>query len=342
VVFYALLGYALSLPKEDAVLALVLLFAARIGAGISGATIATAQAVIADCTPPEKRKHGMALIGAAFGIGFTLGPILGGVALPFFPGKHWLVGAIASVLSLGALLFGLARLPETLQTGGHRAARKLINFDAIRWALATPAIAPVVWTFFLASLGFASFEVTLSLFVGDALNLDEAHTFWIFAFVGTILMLTQGVLYRRLANRVSEATFMAMGLALMGLGVLALGGVSWLASHPDRPEFGPLLGLTLPVLAVSVVGFAFLTPSAQALISRRSPADRQGEILGVNQSASAMARILGPVCGLALYKATATHLLPYAFGSALLLLMLPLIPRIRRAEAPFASLGQNA
>ncbi len=334
VVFYALLAFALSLSKDNAKLALVLLFAARIGAGIAGATIATAQAVIADCTPPERRKHGMALIGAAFGIGFTLGPIIGGsaLALPSLRDQHWLVGTIASVLSLGALLFGLARLPETLQTGGHRAARKLINFDAIRWALANPAIAPVVWTFFLGSLGFASFEVTLSLLAGDSLDLDEAHTFWIFAFVGFVLMLTQGVLYRRLANRVSEATFMAMGLALMGIGVLALGGVSWLASQPDHPAFWPLLGLTLPVLAVSVVGFAFLTPSAQALISRRSPADRQGEILGVNQSASAMARILGPVCGLVLYKATDTHLLPYVFGATLLLLMLPLIPRIRRGD----------
>jgi len=332
VVFYALLAFALAQPPAKAGLALILLFAARIGAGIAGATIATAQAVIADCTPPERRKQGMALLGAAFGIGFTVGPIIGGVSLPFFPGQHWLVGAIASVLSLCALVFGLLRLPETRLAGGHRAARKLVNFDAVRWALATPAVAPVVWTFFLASLGFASFEVTLALLVGDSLGLDESHTFWIFAFVGAVLMLTQGFLYRRLANRVSEPTFMAMGLALMALGVLALGGISWLAAQPDRPSFGLLLGLTLPVLAVAVVGFAFLTPSAQALVSRRSPGDRQGEILGVNQSASAMARILGPVCGLALYKATPNHLLPYIFGAALLVLMLPLIPRIRRAE----------
>jgi MFS family permease len=281
----------------------------------------------------------MALIGAAFGIGFTLGPIIGGVALPFFPGQHWLVGAIASVLSLGALVFGLLRLPETRKSGGPSAARKIINFDAIRWALANASIAPVVWTFFLASLGFGSFEATLALLVRDTLGLDEAHTFWIFAFVGFVLMLTQGVLYRRLANRVSEPTFMAMGLALMGLGVLALGGISWLASQPERPTFEALLGLMLPVLAVAVVGFAFLTPSAQALVSRRSPADRQGEILGVNQSASAMARILGPICGLALYKATPAHLLPYAFGAALLLFMLPLIPRIRRGDEPVVPEG---
>ncbi len=83
-------------------------------------------------------------------------------------------------------------------------------------------------------------------------------------------------------------------------------------------------------LAVAVVGFAFLTPSAQALISRRTPAEKQGEVLGVNQSAAALARILGPLFGNTLYQMTPTHMLPYLFGAGLLVLMLPLIPRIRR------------
>jgi MFS family permease len=83
-------------------------------------------------------------------------------------------------------------------------------------------------------------------------------------------------------------------------------------------------------MTLAVIGFAFLTPSAQALISRRTDAAKQGEVLGVNQSAAALARILGPIFGLTLYALTPTHLLPYAFGAALLLLMLPLLPRIRR------------
>jgi hypothetical protein len=91
-----------------------------------------------------------------------------------------------------------------------------------------------------------------------------------------------------------------------------------------------LYGLLFFALTSAVVGFSFLTPSAHALISRRTDASRQGEILGVNQSASALARILGPVLGVTLYKSTANHLLPYAFGAGLLLLMLPLIPKIRR------------
>jgi MFS family permease len=86
----------------------------------------------------------------------------------------------------------------------------------------------------------------------------------------------------------------------------------------------------LGCLALAVVGFALLTPSAQALVSRRSDPAKQGEILGANQSASAMARILGPFVGLVLYKLEPSHILPYFVGAALVLVMLPLIPRVRR------------
>src|SRR5437868_10338493 len=119
VVFYSLFGYALSLaPRAEAPLALALLFVARIGAGIAGATISTAQAVIADCTPPEKRKHGMALIGMAFGIGFTFGPLLGAGSLRLFADRHEVIGYTAAGLSLVALCLGLLLLPETRRAGG--------------------------------------------------------------------------------------------------------------------------------------------------------------------------------------------------------------------------------
>jgi MFS family permease len=331
VVFYALLGYALSIPaREAAVLALVLLFLARIGAGVAGATIATAQAVIADCTPPEKRKHGMALIGAAFGIGFTFGPLFGFASLSWFPDHHEVVGYTAAALSLIALLLGIRLLPETRTTGAAPSERRrLLNWSATTRALGSAAIGPVILTFFLATLGFGAFEVTLALLLKDALGFGDQNSFLIFAFVGFVLVLTQGFLYRRLARRVTEPTFMGVGIVLMAVGVAGLGALSWLAAGQSASQEA-LMGLLFASLAAAVVGFAFLTPSAQALVSRRTDVDKQGEILGVNQSAAALARILGPVCGVTLYKSTATHLLPYIFGAGLLLLMLPLIPRIRR------------
>jgi hypothetical protein len=145
-----------------------------------------------------------------------------------------------------------------------------------------------------------------------------------------VLVLTQGFLYRRLARKLSEPTLMLIGIVLMGGGVGCLGGVSYIAATTSDPP--GLLALLFVALTAAVMGFAFLTPSAQALVSRRTDASRQGEILGVNQSASAMARILGPVLGVFLYKLTEDHLLPYAFGAGLLLLMLPFMPRIRRGS----------
>jgi MFS family permease len=330
VVFYTLFGYASDLPLTVAALALTLLFVARLGAGIAGATIATAQAVIADCTPPERRKHGMALIGAAFGIGFTFGPLVGFAALTWFPLYRGAIGYAAAALSFVALVLGVILLPETRRFGAAPPLdRKWFNWQGVRIALRNPAVAPVVLVFFLSTLGFGSFEVTLSLLNKDALHLSNNHNFLVFAYVGFVLMLTQGFLYRRLAKRLSEATFIAIGIVLMALGVGSLGAVSWLALSGPY-DFRLLLGLLLASLTLAVVGFAFLTPSAQALISRRTDPGKQGEVLGVNQSAAALARILGPIFGLTLYGLTPTHLLPYGFGAALLLLMLPLLPRIRR------------
>src|SRR5207245_7421888 len=115
---------------------------------------------------------------------------------------------------------------------------------------------------------------------------------------------------------------------LMWLGVAGLGVATWIADQ--QAGFGNVLAIMLVSLAVAVTGFAFLTPSVQALISRRSDPAEQGEVLGVNQSASAMARILGPLVGLTLYRLEPSHLLPYAVGACLILLMLPLLPAIRR------------
>jgi MFS family permease len=330
VVFYTLFGYATSLdPSWAAGLAMVLFFAARIGAGISGATISTAQAVIADCTPPERRKHGMALIGAAFGIGFTFGPLIGFGSLWIYNALP-MIGYTAAGMSLIALLLGLRMLPETrtFGTGPTIGRRALLDWSGIRFAITNPAIGPVILVFFMASLGFGAFEVTLALFLKDVFGLTEDTSFLFFAYVGVVLMLTQGLLYRRLASRVSELAFMTTGICFMAVGVALMGSISYLVSEGYE---GPgLMGSLFAALTAAVMGFAFLTPSAQALISRRTPDAHQGEILGVNQSAAAMARILGPVFGLLLYHSEPHHLPPYVAGAALLVLMLPLLPRIRR------------
>lgn len=325
IIFYALFGFASTLPPESAPLALFLLFAARVGAGICGATIGTAQAVIADSTSLENRSRGMALIGAAFGIGFTFGPLVGFGALTFFPEQAGATGYISAALSLFAFVIGLLKMPETRVPGGHSASRKIFDVPAFKAVLATPALGPIIFVFFLATVGFGAFESTLAMINQDVLKFGKTSNFLLFAYVGFTLSMANGV-YRPLSRRLSVYFFLTAGILLMGSGVASLAGITWISRNNILSDF--LIPLMMISLTISVVGFAFLTPSAQALISQRADPERQGEILGVNQSCSSLARIFGPIFGLTLYKVDS--MAPFIFAGVLVLAMLPLVSRISK------------
>lgn len=344
VVFYTLFGIASEVSDGGRpALGLVLLLIARMGAGIAGATISTAQAVIADCTTREGRSRGMALIGVAFGIGFTFGPLLGFTSL-LVPWKG-APGFAAALFSLVALVLAARLLPETLPAGGEARRRHWLDWQGLLLVVRTPALAILVLTFFLATVAFGGLESTLALVNVMLLNPEAAvvsreqveeaiitpdvmrKSLLVFAYVGLVLMLTQGLLYRRLVRRVGEIPFLRVGTALMCLGLTGAVVVLWrwqqVGSGTDV-----LLGALL-IMTVAVMGFACLTPSVQALISQRTDPSTQGEILGANQSASALARILGPVVGVSLFFATASHILPYLLGALLLIVVFVLSLRLR-------------
>jgi MFS family permease len=329
VVFYSLFGVASLLGREGwQATGLALLFVFRIGAGIAGATLGTAQAAIADSTSAQNRSRGMALIGAAFGIGFLFGPLLAFAALTIAPDFAGAPGFLAAGLSLIAFLLGLALLPETRRPGVESVHRRGLDLRGLRAALKVPKVGALIVIFFLSTLAFANFEPTLALLTTTGgLRLSDQKNFLLFAYVGLVLALAQGGLYRPLAKRYSEVTFIWLGAILMAFGLSALGIVAAFSEAPTENR-GMLLTALLAILAVAVTGFAFVTPSVQALISRLSDPNRQGEILGVNQSASAMARILGPALGVPLYFLTPSHILPYIFGTALLLLVMVLTARL--------------
>jgi MFS family permease len=343
VVFYTLFGVASTLGSEGAqALGLALLFVSRIGAGIAGATISTAQAVIADCTSHENRSRGMALIGAAFGIGFFFGPLLGFGALTLFPHSAGGPGFLAAILSFVAGVLGFVLLPETLRPGVSHGRRKWFDLHGLQTALRVPGVGRLILIFFLSTCAFACFEPTLALLTtAKGLGLSDQNNFLVFAYVGLVLALCQGVLYRRLALRVRELTFMWMGTVLMGLGLAGVGVIAWSAAGATAYS-GALLGALLAALAVAVVGFGFMVPSVQALISRLSDPAKQGEILGVNQSANAISRILGPALGVPLFYLSAAHELPYVFSTALLALVLLLIVRLRQSRTVDEALAKEA
>jgi MFS family permease len=288
VVFYFVFAIATTLESVAG------LFVARIGAGIAGATISTAQAYIADVTTHENRAKGMALVGAAFGIGFTFGPLIGWLALAGgdgAPGPG--PGYAAAALSAVALLLAWFRLPESLDPANRREARSWLNFSALGEALATPSVGLLLLSSFICVFSFANFESTVSLVLrseSGPFQYSYRDIMLVFAYIGLVLSLAQGFLVRRLAGRISEGTMAAAGA------VVQIGGFFLLRQSIQSDGQG-----LLAALALIVVGFALLTPAINSLVSRRTAPTKQGGVLGVLQSANSLARIVGPMAGARLF-----------------------------------------
>lgn len=331
VVFYALYGFAVTFPTDRATLALSLMLLSRVGAGIAGASVGTAAAVIADCTTPKNRARGMALIGIAFGAGFTLGPLIAYFGLALFQQQPWGVGALASLLSLVALLIAIFVFKETRRPGA-RSAKEFPTMSRTATVLAMPQVGILVLIYFLAIFAFANFEATLARLTESAFKMANDDNFLVFAFIGLMLMIAGG-LYRPLAKRLPETRLLAAGIALMTLGLGGVGLVAW-AVHAGPPGNGwPLERLFYLASALAVAGFAFVNPSVSALISKSADPDRQGEVLGVNQSFASLGRILGPFVGSMLFAMNASHTLPYVAAVAVLAGVALLMPRLDRAAS---------
>jgi len=330
VVFYALYGYAVSFPQEQARTALGLMLLARVGAGIAGASVGTAAAVIADCTTPQNRARGMALIGIAFGGGFTLGPLIAYFGLALFRQEPWGVGALASLLSLVALVIAILVFRETRRPDGGE-SRSFPALSRTRAVLGMPAVGALVLAYFLSIVAFANFEATLARMTRAVFGMGNDENFLVFAFIGFMLMLAGGI-YRPLAKRLSEATLLGGGVGLMILGLTIVGLVVWSvgAATPGSGGRTTLERLLFVGAAVAVAGFACVNPSVSALISRRTDPERQGEVLGVNQSFASLGRILGPFLGSMLFSAHVSHALPYVAAVGLLAVVATLVPRIAR------------
>ena len=311
-VFYAVFGLATAAES------LTWMFISRIGAGVCGATISTAQAYIADVTTLADRTKGMALIGAAFGLGFTFGPLIGAAALlgSGDVGLSPWPGYAAAILSGGAFLLATVWLHESLHPGTAPAEAKWFDFRALGDVLLTPSIGVLLLTLFVSIFSFANFEATMSLLLKEkegGFELEFHQVLLVFAFVGLVLTFVQGFLVRRMAGRLHEGILASGGAMVSILGFLLLAAAS------GRGSFG----LLMVALATEVTGFAFMSPSIQALLSRRTDPAKQGRILGVGQSMSAMARILGPLVGIPLFHLQAT--LPFLAAAGLMLLGLLLV-----------------
>jgi MFS transporter, DHA1 family, tetracycline resistance protein len=280
VILIGLFGSFLSYLAFASVTTLPLLFVARIFAGIAGANIPTAQAVMADITTPENRAKGMGLVGAAFGLGFIFGPAIGG----FF--SQWGYAAPAlfgAALSLGNFTAAWFLLPETLKPE-HRAIERMGRLEALRGALARPHLPLLLLIGFLVIAAFSSFEATFALFAERRFAFNAATIGYVFAFIGVILVIVQGVLVGRVVKVLGEHHIVPISLGLVAIGLLMI---------PATRTVSALLMSQ----AVMAIGMGFNSPALLALISRFSAAEDQGGVLGLTQSLNSLARIVGPIWG---------------------------------------------
>ncbi|MDG1893284.1 MAG: MFS transporter [Fuerstiella sp.] len=388
---YTMFGVATGLGREGVLLglgALPLLFVTRIAAGIAGATIPTAQAVIADSTGAEGRGKGMALIGAAFGIGFTFGPLIGAACTSGYPSitmsdaqytavQVWdessdvisaqqltllleadgtledadresisqylvdakpqsqvkkdllappssLPGYVAAILSALALLLAIAKLPESrpVSVPGGAAPQRggLLQLGSVVKHLTAKKVSVILAAIFITTFAFAQFESTLSLLTRE-FGYSSQRNFLLFAYIGFVLMIGQGVLVRRLLPRIGEHRMALIGVVLMTVGFVLIA----LAGNKTLPDSS--LWYILPIVTI---GFSAVTPSLQSLLSQSAADDEQGAVLGAGQSLSSLARILGPYVGIQLLGVSAAT--PYFAGAGLMVIGGISVAAIRREE----------
>ncbi|MFT3913623.1 MAG: MFS transporter [Anaeromyxobacteraceae bacterium] len=294
------------------------LLASRLFAGAATANLGIAQAYVADVTRPEDRAKGMGLIGAAFGMGFVLGPAMGGI----LSGRYGLStpGFVAGALAAanGVLAWFVLKEPAN-RVIAQRKGRLTALFEE----LGKPGIRRVIIMYFLVVFAFAGMESTFALLSEHRYGLRADTVGYVFGYIGVIIAIVQGALIGPLTRAFGERTLLVAGLLLQAVAFVML---------PFMPGIPGLLLACTPLAA----GSGLSTPALSSILSRCARREDQGGTLGIGQSAAALGRVFGPV--------TATHVFevviagPYLVGAAIMLAMAALgatlrVPGTRAGDA---------
>lgn len=267
---------------------LEVLFLARILDGITGGNISTAQAAIADVSSPKDRAKNFGLVGAAFGLGFIIGPAIGGalskinLSAPAFG---------AGVFSLFTLAVTAILFRETLPDSGRANRLKLSSINPLAQVvqgLKRPEFRGLLGAVFMLNVGLAALQTNFSVFTRDRFGFSASDNAWLLSFLGLTAALTQGLLLRKLAPLVGESA-----LAWTG-SVIGAAGFLFVAMAAGT-------GMLYMSILLTALGFGLSGPSLTSLISRRARAEEQGLWLGTSQAWASMTRILGPVLAGLLY-----------------------------------------
>lgn len=318
VILIGLAGSALSYLLFAVAGSYWVLLLSRLLAGGMGATVNVAQAYLADVTPAERRAKAMGLLGAAFGLGFVLGPAIAGLTVRW--GTH-APGLIAAAISLASFCLAWIRLPETRV---HHPVETLP--PSSDWGrLAAP-----YGVLFLLILAFTLMHVVFPLYSQRTLGFDQSSTAYFFVLLGLVSALVQGGLIGGLSRRFSERALMVAGGGLLSLGLVLIP----LAERRVSPG-GPYLPGLLAAIILIAIGSGLAMPSITGFVSRITPSSRQGAALGTLQSIGSVARIVGPTASGFLTEVSGerTAFLTGA-GIALAGMLVALLARSERVRVP--------
>ncbi|MCH9028842.1 MAG: MFS transporter [Bacteroidetes bacterium] len=261
----------------------IVLLLSRIVAGIGGSSISVAQAYVADVTTKEDRTKGMGMIGAAFGLGFVFGPFMGGILSSY---GYMITGFASASFSMLAFFVTIILLPES---NLNRAVstdinRKLLDVDGFKNVFAKPERVILILLFFVLTFSFANIYGTFALLGLQVYGFSDMQNGFMFTIIGLTSAIVQGGLIGRISKAVDRKTILKIGSFLIMIA---------LALIPFGVSF---LGLAIICIFLSI-GTGIFQPTVLSLISEVTPETEQGVTLGVNQSVSAFARVLGPLWG---------------------------------------------
>jgi multidrug resistance protein len=321
VLVFSLAGTVLSFVMLAVAHSVAMLFAARIVDGLSGGNISTARAYVADITEPKDRARAYGLIGAAFGLGFILGPALSGIlAKVSYTAPIWAAAAVTLV----ATIMAWAWLPETV----HRAHAGTGNWNPFRFLpalLARPLVRRVLVIDFMYWFAFAVFQTTFALFVARRFGFDASQTGYFFAAFGVLGAVIQGGFIRPIVKRIGDKPTFIMGLVCAAVGLVA-----------------STLTHSVTMFAVALVplafGIGFGHPTVSSLVSLVGRGDEQGRVQGAASAVESLGRTIGPVWG----NASLQHFgesTPYISAAALLAVTLLITVGFHVTESPSADIA---
>jgi multidrug resistance protein len=268
---------------------LILLLISRILAGIGAANISAAQAYISDISKPEDRVKNFGIIGAAFGLGFIIGPMLGGIIKDAY-GVLW-VGYFAALMSVGNFILAFFLLRESLVEKTLDKPLFTNPLTSLAKGFKTPGVQLVMLLNFIFLLAYSKMQITATLLWNQHFSLSVKEIGYVFAYIGLMATVIQGTLLGRLNRWLGTKKLLISGTVFAGVGLLAL------------PYIPPALFIPFELLAITClsIGSAFLNPTMSTAVSALSDSKSQGMALGNLQASGSLARTIGPLAGGALY-----------------------------------------